>query len=610
MTELIDSTVSWVEPRHAVVGEAEAILGGTLTPYLDPMRVPPLLRPRPQGDVSHVTVRMRATWARLHSELPPSRVWAYDGHFPGPTIEVRRGQRLRVSWANEITGDYPLRHVAVAASTSNPDPMGRAGRDGVEADPKVAALPPWTVVHLHGARTNAGNDGWAFNAVPTGGAQLAEYPNDQPAATMWYHDHAMGVTALNVQTGLAGMYLIRDDEEDALRLPSGPHEVPLILSDRNLDTTPDGQLTGQLLHKVQRLTNAAGGEVDTNFRGPFTLVNGTIWPHFEVDARWYRFRVLNAANGRFYSLRLVYEDGSTVPQELMRRAVWQIGTDSGLLPEPVSIPDGGLTLAPAERADLLVDFSVFRGRKVRFVNALDDGAVLEFRVDDQQVGDPFALPRKLSGSFVRLTHDSHPHEHRWLVLTLPASSGMPELWEMAMTDDRSLAGKATDGVIEVLLPGAKETTLLRRVAKMFEDTVNFFTDLGGWEQWNILNLGPITHPVHIHLTAFQLLSRDSYVNTFEQATDPAGVPIEGTAGPVTRAAVEPLPDNEIGWKDVIRVAPNQLATVFGRFDGGTGEFMYHCHILEHEDEGMMRPFVVMPREILDYRPMGGKPMPM
>jgi FtsP/CotA-like multicopper oxidase with cupredoxin domain len=333
-------------------------VGLRLTKFRDPLPIPPVLRP---GRTELLTVHMRTVHARLHSELPPTRMWAYDGRVPGPTIEVRRGQRLRVAWQNELTGSYPVTAVEVANGVPGATPG--PGRDGAEPLPAVAALPPWTVVHLHGSRTGGGNDGWPENAVLPGNAQLSEYPNDQQATALWYHDHAMAITALNVMTGLAGMYLIRDDEEDALRLPHGDHEVPLIIADRNLDTDVGGNLTGELLHKVGILFTEPE-KVTLPFLGPFTLVNGVIWPHFYVDARWYRFRMLNASNSRSYTLALHDDTGAPVAGALR-----QIGTDSGLLPVPLALDE--ITLAPAERADVLVDFSAFQGRSLTLMNTLN-----------------------------------------------------------------------------------------------------------------------------------------------------------------------------------------------------------------------------------------------
>lgn len=560
--------------------------GMGLTKFRDPLRIPPVLRPSP---IQPTTVSMRAVQARLHSELPPTRVWTYDGLFPGPTIEVRRGQRLRVIWHNEITGSYPV--TAVEVPNLPPGATPGPGRDGAPPLPTVAALPPWTVVHLHGSRTGGGNDGWPENAVLPGNAQLSEYHNDQQATALWYHDHAMAITALNVMTGLAGMYLIRDAEEDGLRLPRGDHEVPLIIADRNVDTDADGNLTGHLLHKVGILFTQPE-KVTLPFLGPFTLVNGVIWPHFDVDARWYRFRVLNASNSRFYTLALHDELGAAVSGALV-----QIGTDGGLLPAPLALDE--ITLAPAERADVLVDFRAFRGRSLTLVNTdrgtgLPNPDVMQFRVRTRQVRDGFTLPATLSTSFVRLTHDTLPeHMHRWLVLTLPAA-GHPEMWEMVEIDQPP-ATLPTDGIVQVTMADGTVKTL-RRVSRDFKDAANFYVDYNGWEQWSILNASPVTHPIHIHLIQFQALSRDSYDIT---GFDPAA---GGTSTPLTRTGPLPVDPNEQGWKDVIRVGGGQLVRVAGQFGGANGRYVYHCHILEHEDEGMMRTFVVAPKEVMALDP--------
>lgn len=200
---------------------------------------------------------------------------------------------------------------------------------------EVADLPAWIVTHLHGAVTGGGNDGWTENGVPRGDAQLSEYPNDQPATALWYHDHVLNVTRWTVFAGLAGMYLVRDEEEEALNLPSGKHEIPLVLADRNFELGGDGQPTGELLYKVPSLPfpdPESGESITIPFTGPYTLVNGVVWPHLEVEPRWYRFRLLNGASARTFDLVLLDETGQPV-----RGAIKQIGSDGGLLPRAVPV---------------------------------------------------------------------------------------------------------------------------------------------------------------------------------------------------------------------------------------------------------------------------------
>ncbi|KAA6212519.1 phenoxazinone synthase [Streptomyces albofaciens JCM 4342] len=586
-----------------------------LTPFLDPLRVPPVLRPEtdPETGRAELTVRTRPVRIPLHSQLPPSLMWAYEGQVPGPTIEVRRGTRLRVSWANGLSGPYPLIKVETRVPANTMRPGFDHGADTF--DRKVAALPPWTVVHLHGARTGGVNDGWTDNAVPPGETQLSEYLNDQAACTLWYHDHAMNITALNVMTGLAGMYWIRDDEEEALGLPDGVHEVPLVLCDRNVDTDWDGRPTGLLMHKVLRDDQ----DVPRPFFGPYNVVNGVVQPHLEVAARWYRFRMVNGSNARFFTLRLCHEDGTPVDRELVGRAFHQIGTDSGLLPAPEPLPEQGLTLAPGERADVLADFSVLRGLRVHWADAATNPPgpapspeVLQFRVADEAVDDPFTLPARLSPSYVRLSHATAPdHEHRWIVLTPPAATGMPMMWEMETVEDASAVEIPSDGIVQVRMPGRPLLTL-RRVAETFNDTTTIMAREGGWEQWNVLNLGGPVHPFHIHLIRFQETRRQNYdARGFQRLVNGDGtVRGYGTVTPVTFTGELPVTGADRGWKDTVRVgdttpAPagsGQLVSVLGQFDGGSGRYMYHCHILEHEDEAMMRPFTVMPGPVMDMHP--------
>jgi spore coat protein A len=587
-----------------------------LTPYAARLPVPPVLRPA-SDDVLHETeIALRPAWIRLHPQLPPTLMWGYDGQVPGPTLEVRRGQRVRIAWTNRIPKDseYPVTSVEVPLRAPGTPPAStEPGREGVEPNKDVAALPAWTVTHLHGAQTGGGNDGWADNAVGFGDAQLSEYPNDHRAVQWWYHDHAMNITRWNVQAGLYGTYLIRDDEEDALGLPSGRREIPLLLADRNLDTDEDGRLNGRLLHKtviVQQQNPETGKPVSIPFTGPYTTVNGRIWPYAEVDDAWYRFRLVNASNARIYELVLVDEDDNPVPG-----IVHQIGSDGGLLPRPVPVDFDAalptLTAAPAERFDLLVDFRGLAGKKLRLVNKgpgqapgvpdpVNDvryPAVMEFRVGASGDADPFELPEVLSGSFRRLTHDIE-HGHRLVVLTPPATKGgggHPEIWEMTEVTDPGDIQVPTDGIIQ--LKGADGTTkTYRRISRTFNDALGFTVAEGSYEQWSFLNLAPIVHPMHIHLADFQLLGRDAYdVSGF----DPA---VGGTRAPIAYdpATTIPLAPNELGHKDVFRVPGNQILRVMGRFDGAYGRFMYHCHLLEHEDMGMMRPFVVMPEEAMKF----------
>ncbi|MDT0441828.1 multicopper oxidase family protein [Streptomyces johnsoniae] len=617
-------------PEPAVLRDSrpEAEPVGGLTPYLDPLRIPPTLRPgRGAGLREDIEVQLRATWVRLHSQMAPTHVWAYDGHFPGPTFDVRRGQRIRVSWRNRIDSAYPAVSGDAPRFVADVPSSARAGRGpGFAEEKEVADLPAWSVTHLHGAATGGGNDGWPENGVPVGDAQLSEYPNDQRAAALWYHDHALHLSRWNVYAGLAGMYLVRDAEEDALHLPRGKYEVPLMLMDRNFEVDGQGRPTGELLYKVPRLPEAragtgagAAGEtekaVTLPFTGPYTLVNGVLWPYFDVEPRWYRFRLLNASNARIFDLVLIDEEGAPV-----RGAIKQIGSDGGLMPQPVAVDFDDtlprLTIAPAERMDLLIDFRALRGQRVRLANVgrnvlpgEEDPAgdvpfpqVMEFRVGRASVHDGFVLPGVISSSFRRLPHDTaHVHAHRLIVLTPPGTAGgggHPEIWEMAAVAEGA-AEAPSDGLIQLTDAEGRSTTY-RRLARRFDDALTFKVAHGAYERWSFLHLGGPVHPMHIHLSAFQVLRREPYVVTgFDLALGGtrAGEPVTFNSAP---GAAIPLEANELGWKDVFRVRPGELVSVMGAFSGAHGRFMYHCHLLEHEGTGMMRPFVVVPPGVMTF----------
>lgn len=509
----------------------------TLTKFRDHLAFPPVLPPYAVGEdgTRYYRVEMRPASARFHSELPAVTVWGYEGLYPGPTIEARSGRPVVVEWANGLPCPHPVAEfigVHPEGQTSQNDP-GRGGASTPMPDPPT---PVWTVVHLHGGRTPPTGDGWPDDAFFGGQSDTYTYPNRQRAALLWYHDHAMGITRLNVYAGLAGLYVLRDDEEDALGLPAGDYELPLLLQDRNLDTDADGRLTGELLYKLDQ----ENGE----FFGPFNLVNGMIWPHLEVEPRQYRLRIVNGSNARFYRLKLRVEDSGESRTDLFR----QIGTDGGLLPRPVDVPPEGLLLAPAERADVIVDFRDFAGRNLVLVNdapapfpsggdlRLPHLEVMQFRVVRACAGDPFFLPDALS-SVVPLDPATARATRAISLVENPPGSGM-----------------------------------LKLNGKGFRDGVDETPEVDTVEVWEFDNTTDDAHPMHLHLVQFQVLER---------------LKPDGTPG-------SPVDDNERGWKDTVRTNPQEVTRIIARFEGYTGQYVYHCHILEHEDHDMMRAYVVVP----------------
>lgn len=527
-----------------------------LQPFKDALKFPARLGAWGGHEHHHrLAIRMLATEARLHSDLPLTRLWGYEGAYPGPSIEARSGQAVSIAWINDLEGEHPVRKYL-----GNPsDPSGTTenvpGRSPNGAFTTDPPYPAWTVVHLHGGRTPADSDGWPDNAFFPGQSVPAKYPNQQRASSLWYHDHAMGITGPNVHAGLAGFYILRDEEERRLGLPSGRYEIPLLIQDRNLDTDEAGHFTGALLFKL---------DADmSEFFGPFTLVNGTIWPHLEVEPRQYRLRVLNGANAKFFRLNMFVEETNEQVNGIIR----QIGSDGGLLRAPVSVPAAGLLLAPAERADLIVDFRAYAGKRLVWRNdapaPFPGGGkqspwpeVIQFRIAAHGAPDNFVLPQTLSD--IPTFDHSLPHTHVQAVLTEnPPGSGM-----LFIND------------------------------KVFHDGLDpdEFIPFGGLALWRFRNQTDDTHPMHIHLVQFQIISRTPL--------DPAN---PGPVAPV-------IDDNERGWKDTVRVNPQEQVEVMARFDSYTGRYVYHCHILEHEDHEMMRPYVVLPPTLIMPGMPGHGPM--
>ena len=251
------------------------------------------------------------------------------GASPGRRSRSGAGSRSRCLWENRLSGTLPV-VVTVAPDYAADGVPAQClpGRSGGTPDAAAAALPGFSVVHLHGGMTQADSDGWAENLVAPGQHDPRPVQNEQRAAMLWYHDHVMGVTRFSVYAGLAGLWIVRDERERELGLPEGPpYELPLLLVDRNFDTAPSGGLTGDLLHKTDP-------EVMESF-GPFTVVNGEIWPQLEVEPATYRFRLLNGSNARTYRVVLT-RDG-----EPDHERITQIGTDGGLLLAPTAIPGQG-----------------------------------------------------------------------------------------------------------------------------------------------------------------------------------------------------------------------------------------------------------------------------
>lgn len=525
---------------------AQVRLGPQIPPFVDPLRVPGTALPGPDGVVR---MSMRPGLQQVHSALPPTPIWGYDAgggpSWPGPTIQAVRDSPLRLDMTNDLGGRH-LFHEALDPRLSH---HGSPELDGRHLTPADVHLPR-TSTHLHGGRVGPRVDGHPDLWSVAGETAVYRYPNrqhprSQRAATLWYHDHAMGITRLNVYAGLAGFYLVRDPLEAELGLPVGePFEVPLLLQDR--DFHDDGMLAYPAAPWVG------------NVQGVVAVVNGTAWPRHVVDRGVYRLRLLNGCQHRRFQLAI---EGLTFTV---------IGTDGGLLPRPEP-GVRALPLASGERLDVLVDFSaVPPGTSVRLLNVAPPdpmapplGELMRFDVSSARAPRP-GLPGRLDPWFERLDPD-HATAHRRTMMQrlrpdLPASNVNPWLLWYA---DPSVAPGTFPVVGDGWRPGS------------WRDPAFIRPRVGSTEVWSVTNPSPVSHPIHLHLVQFQILSRQR-------------------AGEARRRLPRAY---ESGWKDTVSIGPTETVDLIARFDLPEGTptpapYAWHCHVLEHEDNDMMHAFTV------------------
>jgi spore coat protein A, manganese oxidase len=502
---------------HAAPPATPNLNPSRLARFVDALPLPVVARPSehrvaPDGSGARVPfyrVDLRAISAKLHRDLPPTNLWSYGGSVPGVLFETRSGEGQLIEWVNQLPRQHflPIDHTLHGAEPGVPESRG--------------------VVHLHGGRTPAESDGYPEDWLAPGQSKTYFYPNRQDAALLWYHDHAMGINRLNIYAGLFGLYIIRDAAEDDLRLPKGNFEIPLVLIDRDLG--PDGQL------RYPVSPDPARPWVPEAF-GEAQLVNGQLFPYLDVEARRYRLRILNAANGRFYSLSL--SNGA----EML-----QIGSDQGLFAAPVALKS--IQLAPGERADVVVDFSSSRGTQI--VLKSEPFELMQFRVSASLVEDSSFVPAALRP-----------------VTRIPESSAV---LTRRLTLDENLNRVAESmGMLLNKTPWHAPVT---------EKPV-----LNTTEIWEFVNLTEDVHPIHLHMVRFQILDRRRF-DAFDYMT----------AGKLRYTSPPMPPDpNELGWKDTVRVNSRTVTRIIVPFSGYAGRYVWHCHILEHEDNEMMRPYDVLP----------------
>ncbi|MGE3110132.1 MAG: multicopper oxidase domain-containing protein [Phycisphaerales bacterium] len=496
-----------------------------LAKFVDPLPIPPIAQPTSGtigGEATYTGV-ISQFQQQLHRDLPPTTVWGINGTYPGPTIEAASNVPVTITWINDLRDDQgnlrTSHYFNVEPCIHGPDVLGTA---------------PRTVMHLHGANTPRESDGHPDDTILPGQQDTDVHPNTQLPATLWYHDHALGLTRLNVYMGIAGFYLLRDPFEQSLSLPSGEYEIPLIIQDKTFNN--DGSL-------------AYNAGFQDSFFGNTILVNGKVWPYLTVKRGKYRFRIVNGSNSRTYSLSL--SNGTSF---------YQIGSDGGLLNAPVLVSN--VLIAPAERADVIIDFSAFSaGTEVMLTNSAPinfpgipgEGVIPEVMnfVVQSQTGFSGAIPQSL-----RVVPRTAENEAR-VVRTLNFQQSPHPCTGSAWL----INGLLWDDIVET-------------------------PRINTYEVWRFVNRSPIMHPMHMHLVQFQILDRQAFelVNNL-----PVGV------GP----RITPLA-TEQGWKDTVQTYPGEITRVIARFSNYPGLFPYHCHILEHEDHEMMRQMAVLPACVCDF----------
>jgi spore coat protein A len=456
-----------------------------------------VLKPiRADASTDYFEMETRPAEARILPGLSTG-IWGFNGVFPGPTIETRMGRTCNLRLRNML-----------------PVPM---------------------VNHLHGGATPSLSDGYPTDFImpvqdsparqfrmhagrEVAGEREYIYPNGQPAAMLWYHDHRMDYTGAQVWRGLAGLYVVRDEQEDRLPLPRDEKEIPLVICDRSF--AADGSFIYPSIDPSLAESPGVAHHYMGGVLGEVVLVNGVPWPRHEVSNTRYRLRVLNASNARRYELALG-PSGPPGPSFI------QIGSDSGLLDAPLGLKT--VRVAPAERFDLIVDFSRYPvGSTVDLINLASSGPaanVMRFHVVRNEK-DESAVPARLSAS-----REIDPREATTIREFDFRFQRGPGIW--------TINGKPFD-----------------------EARADATPKLDSVEIWRLRS--DFNHPIHLHLVHFRVLSH---------------------GGPAGRW--------DAGWKDTIDLEPGQAASILMRFSGFRGKYVFHCHNLEHEDMAMMGNFEVV-----------------
>jgi spore coat protein A len=588
---------------------------------------------------------------------PLTHVWGYSGltnagvfaYSPSATFMATTGIPTKVTWINAISEAQflpvdptihwanplmmPMNMPGTAPGILQPFPAF-PGTFTTTAGPLNAQTPVPLVPHLHGAEvqsfSDGGPDAWfTYNGITgtgysTNNVQLGvagasnqavyNYPNTQNPATLWYHDHALGMTRLNVMSGLAGFYLLKDtaatttittpaadgsdfDQYMTQTFTYGVNEIPLAIQDRTFKTD------GSLWFPTVGINPTINPYWMPEFFGNTIMVNGKVWPNLDVTQGAYRFRILDGSNARFYTLAFSNKMPFIV-----------IGSDGGYLQQPVVVTS--LTIAPGERYDIIADFSAVPvGTKIVMTNTArapfpggspaspqDVGQVMQFTVAGTAAA-PGTAANNIGATTPVLPAGLNP--------TLPIGA-FPTITQ-AVTNTRIRT------LYEVMGPAGPMMVTVN--GQQWDGVITEDPQNGATEDWVIVNLTGDTHPIHLHLVTFELVSRQRFQAskyTKDWLAINAGGFIAGNMMPPFRTdyvpqQLSPIPylqgkattalPQEMGWKDTIQMNPGEVTTIRIHFGSNTGAifsfdptqgpgYVWHCHIIDHEDNEMMRPYVV------------------
>jgi spore coat protein A, manganese oxidase len=610
----------WLEGRDASAAQLDA---ATIPQFVSPLYVIPAMPTTVVNKTydGYVLAARPFKQQILPKGYPSTPVFGFGSvnaaatfHAPGHTIEATVNRQTRIVWANQLTnaaGDY-VPHILPVDPTlhwANP-PGGTAHRDSVPAFAKTPGAyngPVPIVVHLHGGHVYEDSDGYPeawylphaknlpagyatvgskyaqykaealhrFQTAWSNGNAKYEYGNDQRATSLWYHDHSLGMTRLNVRAGLLGLYMLRGGPTDLKpSLLPGPapkrgdkpgtryYEIPLVIQDPSFTT--DGR---QYLPPANTLS--AGPYIPETdippiwngvYYGSTITVNGNTWPSLNVEPRRYRFRVLNGCATRPLTLKVVSNPKGTRPASAAL-PIWVLGSDGGFLPAPVELSGKtGLPVLPSERYDIIVDFTgVKPGTKLYLSNegaaatVGTTGTVLRFDVVPLKSKDISVPPR-------------HLHLPSYFPPFGTSKVRRVSLSEQAHNGQLALITQYMCGTVD---SSGNNTSL------DWGDPVTEKPAFGSTETWQVYNFSPegsaqVSHVFHMHLVQFQVISRQSI----------SGGPAQG-----------PHPW-EAGPKDSCDAPTGLITTVKAHFDH-RGLFVWHCHLLDHEDNSMMRPMQVV-----------------